>query len=271
MMNTNYAAGDTDQYSTCNSNSTTCGNDILIRYPFWVANNETTATNNKYCGYPEFKLTCSKNGQPILTLPTDSYYVTEINYESETLTLVDMDVVNQSCPRARNNVSLTSYPLSYNELDLNLTFYFNCSTNVSYYDHVVLPDSISCFVKSISWKESYVFVKGNETTGYDWSTECDEMVEVVVKQSEINDENSGGLVSEFGKAMGEGFVLDWEKARDCVHCEDSGGYCGGGYVDNRSTDGILCFCKDGSVTSNRCKKKGNINSTLTFQTMTLTF
>ena len=42
-------------------------------------------------------------------------------------------------------------------------------------------------------------------------------------QTEINIDD---LIDRFGVAMNDGFVLDWGSAKDCVTCENSGGYCG---------------------------------------------
>lgn len=227
-------------YSTICSSSG-CGNGVSIRYPFWVAN--TTAAE-EFCGYPDFGLRCSDEGRPIITLPSDTYYVTDINYEAHTLTLVDIDVVNQSCPRARHNVTLGTLPLKYSDLDLNLSFYFNCSVAYGF-----PANPIGCFGGEVTMKQSYVFVKGKETEGYDWSEECEEKVEVVVKEDEVD---SGGLVTGFGEAMNKGFVLNWgsASASDCAECEESDGYCG----YNHTTNHMLCFCRDGSIRANRCNK-----------------
>lgn len=43
----------------------------------------------------------------------------------------------------------------------------------------------------------------------------------------------------------EGFSLVWPNFTECWDCEASGGHCG----YNRSTEQVLCFCKDGDVVS----------------------
>ena len=105
-----------------------------------------------------------------------------------------------------------------------------------------MPD-ISCLRHAS--KESFVFTKGNETKGFDWSERCEEKVEVTAMRDQIT---SGGLMNEFAKAMNEGFVLEWQTDENCKECEASDGYCG--YSNNRKE--VLCFCKDGSVRSNNC-------------------
>ncbi|XP_054807267.1 LEAF RUST 10 DISEASE-RESISTANCE LOCUS RECEPTOR-LIKE PROTEIN KINASE-like 1.2 isoform X4 [Prosopis cineraria] len=229
-----------DAYSSVCSSPPACGN-VSVHYPFWLDN--TSA--QEYCGYPDFGLKCSDDGPPVITLPSDTYYVTDINYYLSTLTLVDTDVVNQSCPRARQNVSLENTPLSINHLDLNLSFYFNCSVSNNNYN-IPATNTIGC-LKNEGSKQSYVFETGSETDGYEWNIDCTEKVVVVVKEEEIR---SMDLVTGFGGAMNQGFVLDWGKARDCMVCENSGGYCG----FNRTTQQRLCFCKDGSIATKSCNK-----------------
>ena len=69
---------------------------------------------------------------------------------------------------------------------------------------------------------------------------------VAVTQTQIN---MGNLTGGFGVAMNDGFLLDWERVKDCVTCESSEGYCG----YNATAEELLCFCNDGSTNSNSCK------------------
>ena len=193
-----------------------CG-DVNISYPFWV-HNEIALDQQHYCGNKGFGVMCLNNSEAVLELLGDQYHVKDIDYTDHTLTLVDIDVsTNQTCPRARHSVSLGMLPLKYSSMDLNLSFYFNCT---SYPPTVPF---IPCL--SISSYRSYVFVENNETEGHDWSKNCEEKVVVPVrhKQTEINIDD---LIDRFGVAMNDGFVLDWGTAKDCVTCESSEGYCG---------------------------------------------
>ncbi|KAI9088114.1 hypothetical protein K1719_030091 [Acacia pycnantha] len=227
--------------SICFPSAAACGG-VSIHYPFWVKSD----SDQQYCGYPDFGLKCSDHGPPIITLPSDTYYVTHINYENSTLTLVDMDVVNQSCPRARHNVSLGSFPLSVNyELNVNLSFYFNCSVSNTHVD--LPPNQISC-LKNEGSKKSYVVENTGLSDTYGLNIDCEEVVVVVVKEKEIR---SDELVSGFGEAMNKGFVLDWRRAMDCVKCEDSRGFCG---YNNQTNLQMLCFCTDGSIATESCRK-----------------
>ncbi|CAN6577900.1 unnamed protein product [Malus baccata var. baccata] len=216
-----------------------CGNGLAFRYPFW--HGEATAAD-QYCGYPGFGLTCSADGEPILTLPTNSYYVKQINYTDSTIHVVDIDVVGHTCPRARHNVTLGTLPLYYSHPDLNLSFYFNCTS----YPPLVPP--IGCL--GYGKMQSYVFTVGNETEGFDWFENCEENVVVpVIRTTEITS-GFDGLIGGFGGAMNEGFVLDWGMAKDCGSCEANGGFCG----YNNTAHNFLCFCKDETRTDGVCKR-----------------
>ncbi|KAM5571203.1 LEAF RUST 10 DISEASE-RESISTANCE LOCUS RECEPTOR-LIKE PROTEIN KINASE-like 2.1 [Rosa sericea] len=220
-----------------------CGNGLKFHYPFWKIEDSTA---HQYCGYPGFGLNCSESGKPILSLPNnDSYYVRDINFILSTITLVDIDVVNQNCPRARHSMSVGTLPLDYSPLDVNLSFYFNCST--SFPDPAVPP--ITCLGLD-GTNKSYVFTEGKEPHGFDWSENCEENVVVTVKETE----EIFRLSVAFGEVMNNGFVLNWIMAKECGSCEANGGLCG---YNNSTAPGFLCFCKDGSIitrSNGLCKK-----------------
>ena len=226
-------------FSTCPWRN--CGT-VNIGYPFWLRN-ETTSDQH-YCGYRGFGLTCLNDEMTVLALPAgDRYYVKAIDYSDYKLTLVDFDATNQSCPRVRHNVTLGELPLKFSLLDLNLSFYFNCTT------YPPLVPYIECL--GFDARRSYVFVEGNETEGFDWSENCEDKVVVAVMNAVIN---IGNLISGFN----DGFVLYWGKAKDCSTCENSGGLCG--YNDTAKE--FLCFCIDGSIRSDSCK--GMLSSSFYF-------
>ncbi|KAG5037219.1 LEAF RUST 10 DISEASE-RESISTANCE LOCUS RECEPTOR-LIKE PROTEIN KINASE-like 2.1 isoform X1 [Glycine soja] len=217
-----------------------CGN-LNISYPFWKKSNTNV---QEFCGYPEFGLECLDD-QAILILPTNRYQVTDINYDNHSITLIDIDVLGQPCPRARHNVSLHNLPLSFSSLDFNLSFYFNCSSYPSSIQH------IGC-MKHDKY-QSYVFKTGDEaeSNGYDWLRRCEEHVVVTVKKDEIE---ISGLITGFGDAMQKGFVLDWMRAQDCAVCEESNGYC----RFDQATKQSRCLCSEGRTEAKSCKK-GKIN------------
>eukprot|EP00256_Glycine_max_P063543 XP_014633374.1 LEAF RUST 10 DISEASE-RESISTANCE LOCUS RECEPTOR-LIKE PROTEIN KINASE-like 1.2 isoform X4 [Glycine max] len=213
-----------------------CGN-LNISYPFWKKSNTNV---QEFCGYPEFGLECLDD-QAIMIFPTDRYQVTDINYDIHSITLLDIDVLGQPCPRARHNVSLHNLPLSFSSLDFNLSFYFNCSSYPSSIQH------IGCMEHDKY--QSYVFKTGDEaeSNGFDWLRHCEEHVVVTVKQDEIE---ISSLITGFGDAMQKGFVLDWMRAQDCAVCEESNGYC----RFDQATKQSRCLCSDGRTEAKSCKK-----------------
>ncbi|KAL6177849.1 hypothetical protein ACLB2K_049370 [Fragaria x ananassa] len=169
----------------------------------------------------------------------DYYYVKDINFALSTITLVDIDIVDQTCPRATHSMSVGTLPFDYSPLDVNLSFYFNCT---SFFYSILVPP-ITC-LGSYGTKKSYVFKEGEEPKVFDWSENCEENVVVTVKETEITRSIAiNELSGAFGVAMNKGFVLNWTKAKECGSCEINGGFCG----YNNTARQVLCFCKDGSI------------------------
>ncbi|XP_016512979.2 LEAF RUST 10 DISEASE-RESISTANCE LOCUS RECEPTOR-LIKE PROTEIN KINASE-like 1.2 isoform X2 [Nicotiana tabacum] len=218
-------------------------NGVEVSYPFWRLDNYN-ATAPQYCGYPGFGINCSVSHSqpyPILHLPGDAFYVKNIDYETNSLTLVDIDVFDVPCPRARHNLTLEHLPLDYSNSDLKLTFYFNCTKSI--------PQAYpaECLIKP-GGKASYFYVgEISEPEDLAWFGICEE--KVVAAVTERGSFQNNDWIGGFGGAMGEGFVLDWRSASECGKCEDSHGRCG----FNNSTQDLLCFCKDGTVKFDHCK------------------
>ncbi|KAK4280784.1 hypothetical protein QN277_012360 [Acacia crassicarpa] len=228
------AANSISSSSVCPTNS--CADGLQIRYPFWLSQGSLP---DQYCGYQVFGLICG-DSYPIFSILGLYYIVTDIDYDNHTLHLVDYDTFNQTCPRALHSVPLGSLPLSHSPLNLNLRFYYNCSS------HPSGATPIRCLTSGMN--ESFGFVEGNEIRGFDWSKNCGEIVTVTVMKDRVTSE---GLMNEYKEAMNEGFVLDWQTAQSCVECEASDGLCG--YSNTKKE--VLCFCNDGSVQSNSCSGK----------------
>ncbi|KAK3440517.1 hypothetical protein EUGRSUZ_B00797 [Eucalyptus grandis] len=222
--------------------SNQCGN-IPIKYPFWTASGASV-----HCGYPGLGVRCSYVDEPpTIFLRGDAYFVAEINYVEETLTLVDFDVADRRCPRASHNLTINSLPLGYNSADVNLTFFFNCSA------HPWAPvpaRAIDCLQSGD--KQSYVFMdmSPDEAAAVRQAWGCEEAVVAAVKRTEVTVAN---VVEEFAGAMSEGFVLEWAAAKECGACEHSGGRCA--FNQNEQ---LLCFCEDGSSHTDGSFCKGRI-------------
>ncbi|XP_060172681.1 LEAF RUST 10 DISEASE-RESISTANCE LOCUS RECEPTOR-LIKE PROTEIN KINASE-like 1.2 isoform X1 [Lycium barbarum] len=225
--------------SFANCPSSTCKNGLEISYPFWRLDSHNPPSS-QYCGYPGFGIFCSEKDR-ILHISEDSFYVKEINYSNHSLTLVDIDALDsRGCPRVHHNLTIDDdLPLVYSELDMNLTFYYNCTGS--------LPDptrTLDCLTSG--GNKSYLHVEDYEPEDLNWYRTCEKKVVVPVTK--------GGWTGELGAAMDEGFVLHWENATVCGQCEASDGRCG---YDNLTQES-LCFCNDGTVKFHSCRSKGRI-------------
>ncbi|XP_048136847.1 LEAF RUST 10 DISEASE-RESISTANCE LOCUS RECEPTOR-LIKE PROTEIN KINASE-like 2.1 isoform X1 [Rhodamnia argentea] len=212
-----------------------CGH-VQIRYPFWNVSDDAPV----HCGYLGLGIACPYGSRhPILSLQGDNYFVTDINYDNETLTLVDVDIAiaGQECPRVSHNLTLGSLPLAYNSANAILTFLFNCTTPVAR----IPADLVAVDCLRSGDNQSYVFVNKSleEVAAFDKELDCEDTEVAPVKRTNVT---AGNVAEEFAGAMNEGFVLDWEKAKDCGECEHSGGRCA---VDEEEQ--LLCYCDDESI------------------------
>ncbi|KAL3352080.1 hypothetical protein AABB24_020266 [Solanum stoloniferum] len=228
-------ADNTTPFGYCPSSF--CDNGLNISYPFWRLDKYNSASP-QYCGYPGFGINCSQTDS-ILYISDDSFNVTKIDYDNSSLTLVDIDALdNNGCPRVHHNLTLNDdFPLEYSELDLYLNFYYNCT--------VSLPDSadrLDCLTSS--GNNSYFYVGGHEPEDFKWYGICEKKVVVLVMD--------GGFNRGVGTAIGEGFVLDWQIAKECRKCEASEGRCG----YNNSKHESVCFCNDGTIKFDTCESQG---------------
>jgi hypothetical protein len=120
-------------------------------------------------------------------------------------------------------------------LDLTLSFYFNCTTNL-FSEPPISP--IDCL--RFKEKQSYVIVlTGNETDQVNWFGICKENVRVMVLKAQVAGYD---WVIGFAGVIGQGFMLDCETGMGCGDSEDSHGHCG--YNNTR---------KDVKVQSNHCR------------------
>ncbi|KAL3748810.1 hypothetical protein ACJRO7_009964 [Eucalyptus globulus] len=221
-----------------------CGN-VSIEYPFWNESDDPV-----HCGYPGLGIICPFGSpHPIPLLGDGAFFVTDINYHNKTLTLVDIDVAGQRCPKALHNLTIGSLPLDYNSADVNLTFFFNCSAPPPVsspfvaIDCLQFRDNRSYVSVNMGWEEE-------EAGASDVVSDCEDTMVASVKGTEVT---AAKVVEVFAWAMSRGFVLDWEAAKECSACELSGGGCA-----FNQTEELLCFCKDGSNHTDGSVCKGRI-------------
>nr|ALF95909.1 serine-threonine kinase STK14 [Cocos nucifera] len=211
---------------------------------------------------------------PILSLGSNNYTVTNIDYQKQTISLADSDVLAAgTCPSPRHNLTLTdtlflsntsylnylnynpyinylnyhpylSY-LNYTSLDTNLTFFLDCSDGP--------PERrITCLSGSVG-KVSYIFTERDfsDIKEYEGAKQCQEIVVVPVLDQEVNWGNLSALSSDFGRVLNKGFQLGWsdKTSEQCDPCELSGGRCG--YQFTEASFVFACFCSN-RVSNQHC-------------------
>ncbi|CAL9152614.1 unnamed protein product [Musa hybrid cultivar] len=228
----------------CQELSTSCGNVTDITYPFWLAND--TAELVTPCGYPDFMVICRDN-TPILSLATDNYTVIHIDHDRHIISLADADIVGSTdaCPRVRHNLTfLTNSSLAYAPSDANLTFFFNCSDD--------LTEHISPCLGKKSFVLTDEMIENNSSVPH----YCEAVIVAPVLQEHLKSYQYG-LAYGFREALHEGFELNWSASTNdtCSHCEQSGGWCGLNMTSSR-TLAFACFCSDGRTASYNCSVAG---------------
>ncbi|KAL5226648.1 hypothetical protein ABZP36_014913 [Zizania latifolia] len=236
-----------DAYSDTCSGST-CGG-TTISYPFW------DAYSGSSCGYPGLGLLCEGNA----TLPIDirfpQYRVVRIDYDNHSILLRDVatDGGSAACPRLRYNLA-SADPRSWLQLapsTSNVTFLYNCTSgNASWRSAVRLSGCPSESGRNMS---SYLLLDGDGLSGDVYGCEdvvvapvADESKKAMVRASAAG---SGilGVMAEFA-----GFQMRYSvNSEQCDLCEQSGGWCLYGRVEEHGEPDFTCFCDDGA-NEHRC-------------------
>ncbi|KAL6614706.1 hypothetical protein ACP70R_036976 [Stipagrostis hirtigluma subsp. patula] len=243
------SGGDSYDASLCAPDR--CGN-VSVGYPFYFPNKAAVLLGNSssYCGYPGFAVLC-EDGKAAMEFGGEKYYVSNIDYNDFTVSLVDPEVQEDgSCPIADHNVTLpqTSWMYYPNTTVDYLVFFLNCSfgsgigrpTNIS-------PIGCDIFGGGLS----FVLPRRDVPAG-DWWRACQQVVEVPVlkyvlpadPQNDPDWRNRG-----FGRALRAGFQLAWERKNSaCDQCEQSKGQCG----YNQEGEFVGCLCSDRRVQAHNC-------------------
>ncbi|RZS06298.1 hypothetical protein BHM03_00036930, partial [Ensete ventricosum] len=240
----------------CPERSTSCGGVTNITYPFWFAYDDT-AEDSPHCGYQDFKVIC-RNDTPILRLADYYYTVILIDHGQRIITLADADLHGSTdhCPRVRHNLTFPSdSSLAYAPSDANLTFFFNCTGDLTNYMISCLPNA--------GGKKSFVLtdemIKMMENTS-SVPQHCEAVIVIPVLQASLNPVYYE-LAGNYEELLLEGFNLQWSAASTndtCSQCEKSGGWCG----LNKTTSAFACFCSDGRIESDNCSGTFTSSSTV---------
>ncbi|XP_049382940.1 LEAF RUST 10 DISEASE-RESISTANCE LOCUS RECEPTOR-LIKE PROTEIN KINASE-like 2.1 [Solanum stenotomum] len=173
-----------------------CGNIRNISYPFHLN------TDPEYCGYGiAFELACESN-QTVISLFSKKLYVQAINYNNETIHLVDPTLQTQDdlCSFRPMHIFLNhSYSFYLPNADIDPIFMINCPFSVN---------NSSSFLEIIGCKYTYLKIGDIDTSAL--SDGC--RVELIGLTSWPNyiiyTENNFSL-SDFHQAILNGFVLHY--------------------------------------------------------------
>ncbi|PRQ41674.1 putative glycerophosphodiester phosphodiesterase, protein kinase RLK-Pelle-LRK10L-2 family [Rosa chinensis] len=126
-----------------------CGDLHDIRYPFRLKSNGTSANN---CLNSPAELSCEQN-RTILKLFDGTYYVLGIDYELETIRVVDPGLLRDTCP-FRPNHRLTTYDFTtspyYPDYASVTVVFYDCRQKVESPDYIKINSSNS----SSSWSST---------------------------------------------------------------------------------------------------------------------
>ncbi|XP_047058367.1 LEAF RUST 10 DISEASE-RESISTANCE LOCUS RECEPTOR-LIKE PROTEIN KINASE-like 2.7 [Lolium rigidum] len=208
----------------------TCGGQT-ISYPFWLAN------SGPNCGYPGLGISCQDN-TPILDHQFHQYRVLRIDYTNRTVALADADAWNTTCPRL--TFSLSPDPNSWLQLtrsNFNLTVLYHCKAKLPRPSAVKLD---GCPDQSDTW---YV-LPDDGVTGKAYGHGCEKAVTTPVLLSSAHRLAAN---PSLGEVLSAGFEMRYDaKNEQCGACEQSGGRCRYGRIEEHGGTGFACVCDDGA-------------------------
>ncbi|XP_050225373.1 LEAF RUST 10 DISEASE-RESISTANCE LOCUS RECEPTOR-LIKE PROTEIN KINASE-like 1.2 isoform X2 [Mercurialis annua] len=226
------------KYETCKPKN--CGNGPNISFPFYILNNETES-----CGHRGFDIRCVDHN-PIYRTSRAHYILKEINYESQSFRLVDVQVFNSTCPMPSKNYSFDRSSVYFSPYHADIVFFYNCNNMISA-NYTVSRVSCNATAKN----ESFIaLVSGDEDVS--WNRSACESVAVAPVQLEEKDINQTVIEVDYKQLLKNGFTLKWMGLGfDCSECRKSGGNCG--FEDKNG----LCYCPDGSSHTKHCNDETN--------------
>ncbi|XP_072093709.1 LEAF RUST 10 DISEASE-RESISTANCEUS RECEPTOR-LIKE PROTEIN KINASE-like 2.4 isoform X3 [Arachis hypogaea] len=200
----------------------TCGGDTNhqnISFPFYIISKQ-----NSYCGLPDFGLTCSHDGFPIVNLAGDLYTVQNIFYNNQSLRVSIPALSGLStteCIAPVRNFTGHSKRFSVASKQKQVLLFYGCEN--------MQEHSIGCSAENRT--RSVVALYGDDVDNLKLALKnCRGTVRV----TRVEDEKGG--VEE---ALRRGFLMNWT-AKNCSECSNSGGRCGFDEEDYA----FRCHCRD---------------------------
>ena len=204
----------------------TCGNGPKISYPFWLSHQQES-----FCGYPNFKIACSHEN-PVLRISNDDYIIEKIFYSNSSFLVANAAVYHEKCSVPQNNFSLDRTPFKFGSDHIDISFFYNCTSQPS---ELIYPFRVDC----ISNETHHSFAAFHEELlqhmNYSFSS-CKSLVRVPADMAS-GVEFSSLLNMNYTEVLKMGFLLNWN-AHSCGSCEMSGGRCG------INANEFVCFCDD---------------------------
>ncbi|KAF8037644.1 hypothetical protein BT93_B0498 [Corymbia citriodora subsp. variegata] len=221
--------GDNDvQYTAC-SHSFNCGTITNVTYPFWGGDRP------HFCGLEGFELECHEDEYPILEHREQKYGVLKIDQHLHTMTIVRMDLMDDTCLHEFRNTSMMDSTLfNMTPAVKSLSIFFGClgtSKNISNEFECLYNDS----------RKSAFFMDENfleREIQFD-ITSCIISINVPVLQSALHDLRRGESLQ---KALNQGFNVQYSDQPECLACTSSGGLCGSN--SSSSSSSFTCYCCD---------------------------
>nr|GMD55466.1 LEAF RUST 10 DISEASE-RESISTANCE LOCUS RECEPTOR-LIKE PROTEIN KINASE-like 2.1 [Ipomoea batatas] len=228
-------------YEAC-AESFSCGDIDAIGYPFWGG------TQPAYCGHPKFELSCNNESPPEITILEVKYKVVNINYETETASIVRDDLLSNICPSNPRNASLDFNLFSYDG-NQNITLFYGCTIRNS----LLIPNYLfNCSEDAnlnVLWSTSTRLPNIPGISNIYDIIQCGIEIFVTVTQEAFEALITASLVTEelVRQSIGRGFSVDWKADNSlCDECTSSGGRCGSNgdpnspqficYIDNSSSN-----------------------------------
>ncbi|KAI4357753.1 hypothetical protein L6164_001684 [Bauhinia variegata] len=213
-------------FTTCVPKS--CGDGQNISYPFYIK-----GVQPEFCGYPNFDLSCSKNGHPILNLSNTAYIVQKISYQDESIRVSDPNFSlsnTTSCVNLAKNFTYPGFRFSVVPNQTEMFLFFGCDLGT--FPQRLLKYQVGCSAENLT--RSVLGLTGDDGDFGFVSRSCNGgTVKAMVENASIS-ENEGILGS-----IKRGFLLKWA-ATNCSECMRSGGKCG----FDRGKYSFQCFCPD---------------------------
>ncbi|KAI4373270.1 hypothetical protein MLD38_011411 [Melastoma candidum] len=218
------------KYASCSPRN--CGH-LSISYPFWVVEK---AVDNSACGYRGFDMRCIDD-QPIYRTSGADYMIKDISYEENSFRVVDLQVINSSCPKPTQNYYFDRSPVDFGPNHADLVLFYGCKRS-SPLDNVTTLVKIPCG-QNASYPSFVGLIANGSSPDWPNMTRCETSVEVPVELGE-SQVNSTVKDVDYAGLLRAGFTLKWTALYDCERCHRSGGRCG---YDHEKLISV-CFCPD---------------------------